>query len=127
MKFEEALKAMREGKKVTRRCYEDSRFYIKGRNIMHYRINEGIDKAVNIAGLGSFDITGEGWEVINENKEKQHTDDAIAYNELVEENTKLKELLKRVNEHFKRVDHDAPFYVEEELWDDIKKALGEDK
>lgn len=31
---------------------------------------------------------------IYENKEKQHTDDAIAYNELLNENTKLKELLK---------------------------------
>jgi hypothetical protein len=43
----------------------------------------------------------------------------------LEENTKLKELLKLVNEHFKWVDHDDHFYVNDELWDDIKKALGE--
>lgn len=31
---------------------------------------------------------------VYESKEKQHTDDAIAYNELTEENEKLKELLE---------------------------------
>lgn len=34
-----------------------------------------------------------------ERKEKQHTDDAIAYNELLEENTQLKELLKEVKDY----------------------------
>lgn len=46
--------------------------------------------------------------------------------ELLEQVVNLKELLKRVNEHFKWVDCDDNFYVNEELWDDIKKVLGEE-
>ena len=42
-----------------------------------------------------------------------------------EENQQLKELLKRVNEHFEWIDRDEPFYINDELWEDIKKALGE--
>ena len=37
----------------------------------------------------------------------------------------LKELLKRVNEHFEWIDRVEPFYINDELWEDIKKALGE--
>lgn len=44
----------------------------------------------------------------------------------LEENTKLKELLKRVNEHFKWVDFDDNNYVNYELWADIKQVLGEE-
>lgn len=46
--------------------------------------------------------------------------------EVRQENAKLKELLKRVNEHFKWVDFDDINYVDYELWGDIKKALGEE-
>ena len=38
----------------------------------------------------------------------------------------LKELLKRVNEHFKWVDFDDNNYVNYELWGNIKKVLGEE-
>lgn len=48
------------------------------------------------------------------------------YKSMQEENTKLKELLKRVNEHFKWVDFDDNNYVNYELWGDIKKVLGEE-
>ena len=47
------------------------------------------------------------------------------YLKLVEENKHLKELLKRVNEHFEWIDRVEPFYINDELWEDIKKALGE--
>lgn len=36
---------------------------------------------------------------VYESKEKQHTDDAIAYNELAEENEELKELLRECQAH----------------------------
>lgn len=41
----------------------------------------------------------------------------------IAQNAQLKELLKRVNEHFKWVDKDDPFYVEDELWQKIKEEL----
>ena len=51
------------------------------------------------------------------------------YGDIISEQTKtinqLKELLKRVNEHFEWIDRDEPFYINDELWEDIKKALGE--
>ena len=40
------------------------------------------------------------------------------------ENNKLKDLLKRVNEHFEWVDGDDSYYIDEDLWDDIKKIFG---
>ena len=46
--------------------------------------------------------------------------------DVAKENTKLKELLKRVDKHFKWVDYDDGFYVNDELWEDIKKVLGEE-
>ena len=44
---------------------------------------------------------------------------------LRQENQQLKELLKRINEHFEWIDRVEPFYINDELWEDIKKALGE--
>lgn len=41
---------------------------------------------------------------VYESKDKQATETSIAYNELLEENTKLKELLKECKEVIKNVD-----------------------
>ena len=53
------------------------------------------------------------------------------YGDIISEQTKtinqLKDLLKRINEHFEWIDRDEPFYINDELWEDIKKALGEKK
>ena len=60
---------------------------------------------------------------------KSYNNLCSCYGDIISEQTKtinrLKELLKRVNEHFGWIDRTEPFYVEEELWEDIKKALGE--
>jgi hypothetical protein len=57
---------------------------------------------------------------VYESKEKQHIDDAIAYNELAEENTKLKELLKRARKHLS--EQDTPY----SLIKKINQVLGEE-
>ena len=66
---------------------------------------------------------------IYERKEKQATETSISYNELVEENTKLKELLKECREVLKMVAGetlDFPRTVDECI-DKINQALGEDE
>ena len=55
----------------------------------------------------------------------------VSYNCMLEnevlrlKNAQLKELLKRVNEQFEWIDRDEPFYINDELWEDIKTAIGE--
>ncbi len=69
---------------------------------------------------------------IYERKDKQATETSIAYNELAEENTKLKELLKEckdeidyLRKHYKgNIDH---FKNNTRLDKEINQALGEDK
>ena len=50
---------------------------------------------------------------------------AYFYSCLRKENEQLKKLLKRINEHFEWIDRVEPFYINDELWEDIKKAIGE--
>ena len=57
--------------------------------------------------------------------EYEYTSCVMDYENLKQENQQLKELLKRVNEHFEWIDRDEPFYINDELWEDIKKAIGE--
>ena len=47
------------------------------------------------------------------------------YLKVIDENQQLKELLKRIKEHFEWIDRVEPFYINDELWEDIKKAIGE--
>lgn len=71
----------------------------------------------------------EKWIMTKNLSERAHLEMYKARGEKVrleKENTKLKELLKRVDKHFKWVDDDDPFYVKDELWADIKKVLGEE-
>lgn len=58
---------------------------------------------------------------VYESKDKQATETSIAYNELLEENTKLKELLKEV------LRHELSLKEISELTRKICQALGEDK
>ena len=58
-----------------------------------------------------------------ENQDRGHKCET-GYKILFEENEKLKELLKQVNEHFDWVSYDDSFYVNYPLWWEIKKALG---
>lgn len=62
----------------------------------------------------AYELGNLGYKIKNQRKEIERQ---------IAQNAQLKELLKRVNEHFKWVDKDDPFYVEDKLWDDIKKVL----
>lgn len=68
MKFEEALKCMREGKKVK---YEESIYWIDEENevvcyLYDYDDNYLDDSVVHIACLYGDDLMSEDWEIINE-------------------------------------------------------------
>ena len=56
---------------------------------------------------------------VYESKEKQHTDDAIAYNELAKENSKLKELLGECVDWLTYIDRDNGIVAK------INQVLGE--
>ena len=68
MRFEEALKAMREGKTVTRKSYNDEYLYImenlNKEPIMF--VKKKYEKRNCVATIGIINILAEDWEVVNE-------------------------------------------------------------
>lgn len=63
MKFEEALKAMRKGKKVTKKGYIKTYLSIKDGKLQGYC---AIDKHYNTYPLALSSILSEDWEVVDE-------------------------------------------------------------
>lgn len=67
MKFEEALKAMREGKKVKRRNYK-GRYYIKDNALYFFDDEYSIDRA---SGITEEAVFSEEWEIATDSLDSE--------------------------------------------------------
>lgn len=66
MRFEEALKAMREGKRVTRKTQNNVISYIIDKKIMCEFLSFGVWKIDNYTFMSFEDILSEDWEIVDE-------------------------------------------------------------
>ena len=66
MKFEQALQAMREGKKVRRKSIENAEYFIKNKKMMCKYFAYGEYKYDSY--IFFSEILAEDWEVVDDNK-----------------------------------------------------------
>ena len=65
MRFEQALMAMREGKKVKRPCYY-TEFLIANNDIRYVQKIEEKEYEFSFYGIGCKDIMSEDWEIVED-------------------------------------------------------------
>lgn len=100
--------------------YEEWKELIESEEKSHLQADSYYNKILELKDLMEdnkrlkHDVGNLGYKIKNQRKEIERQ---------IAQNAQLKELLKRVNEHFKWVDKDDPFYVEDELWQKIKEEL----